>query len=59
MSVTRKLHPGEGVREANKQDALVVIAKIKRIDHLNVEDEAQRLAHILWEEGFVILENDA
>ena len=56
---TRQLSSGEGIREANKNDALVVIAKMKRIDHLNVEDEAQRLAHILWQEGFVILENGA
>ena len=53
---TRKLLSHEGIREANTGDTLVVIAKMKRINHLQVEDEAQRLAHILWEEGFVILE---
>jgi hypothetical protein len=53
---TRKLLPHEGVREINKQDALVVLAKMKIIRHAIIEDEAQRMAHILWEEGFVILE---
>ncbi len=58
VSALRKLQGGEGIREVNKNDALVVLAKMKKIDHLNIEDEAQRMAHIMWQEGFVILENE-
>jgi hypothetical protein len=55
---TRKLLPHEGIREANKEDALVILAKMQQVKHPIVEDAAQRLAHILWEEGFVILEKE-
>ncbi len=55
---TRQLRVGEGIREANKEDALVVLAKMQQVKHPIVEDAAQRMAHILWQEGFVILENE-
>ncbi len=55
---TRQLRAGEGIREANKEDALVVLAKMQQVKHPIVEDAAQRMAHILWQEGFVILENE-
>jgi hypothetical protein len=47
---------GQTIREPTKEDALVILARFKQIKHINVEDEAQRLAMILWQEGFVILE---
>lgn len=49
---------GQTIRGPESKDALVVLARLRTIKHINVEDEAQRLAMILWQEGFVILEND-
>jgi hypothetical protein len=49
---------GQTIREPTKEDALVVLARFKQIKHIDLEDEAQRLAMILWQEGFVILENN-
>ncbi|MEK0324809.1 MAG: hypothetical protein QQN63_03815 [Nitrosopumilus sp.] len=49
---------GQTIREATSEDALVILARFKQIKHINLEDEAQRLAMILWQEGYVILEHE-
>ena len=49
---------GQTIREPTSEDALVLVAKLRQVKHLSTEDEAQRFANILWQEGFVILENN-
>ena len=53
----RKIENGQTIRDPTTEDALVIIANLKRVNYLKLEDEAQRLAHILWQEGFVVLEH--
>lgn len=58
MSEPMDIGMGQTIREPTKEDALVLVAKLRQVKHLNTEDEAQRFANILWQEGFVILENN-
>ncbi len=58
MSEPMDIGCGQTIREPTKGDALVILARFKQIKHINLEDEAQRLAMILFQEGYVILEND-
>lgn len=58
MSQPLDIGGGQTIREPTKEDALVLIAKLRQIKHLNVEDEAQRFANILFQEGYVILEHE-
>jgi len=58
MSEPLDIGAGQTIREPTKEDALVLLARFKQIRHINVEDEAQRLAMLLWQEGYVILEDN-
>lgn len=58
MSEPVDIGGGQTIREPTSEDALVILARFKQIKHINLEDEAQRLAMILWQEGYVILEHE-
>jgi hypothetical protein len=49
---------GQTMRGPTTDDALIVLTRLRMIKHINLEDEAQRFAMILYQEGFVVLENE-
>lgn len=53
-----KMENGQTIRRPGTGDILPVLDELKRIAYLTKEDEAQRMAHLLWREGFVILEHE-
>jgi hypothetical protein len=57
MSEPVDIGGGQTIREPTTDDALIVLTRLRLIKHINLEDEAQRFAMILYQEGFVILEH--
>ncbi len=53
-----RMENGQTIRGPITEDVLPVLEELKRLAYLTKEDEAQRMAHLLWREGFVILEHE-
>ena len=49
---------GMMARPPETKDMLPLVKELKRLTYLTDGDEAQRLANLLWQNGFVIIEHN-